>query len=253
MFRSKSLILLAFFGLVACSHQPKPGFEAGNFEGWDLRRLGSVGAAAIVRSPVRAGSFAASVTLTPDGQYGGDPKSELSDPFHAELNKEYWYRLSVFIPPTFEIADDVSCVLGQWHNVNPPGIKLNAKPPLAIRYAKGKLRITVSYSRGVIHSAKEIITENLYHQKVSPGAWTDFVFHVKWASSDQGFIYGWVDGVKALNYAGNVGYPTDPMGPYLKTGVYCDHSAVKPLTIYVDEYRRGTRAEDVLLPGEKLL
>ncbi|RZA06018.1 MAG: hypothetical protein EOP11_11380 [Proteobacteria bacterium] len=227
-------------------------FESGNFSGWQTFRLSSPEAAKIVSSPVRHGAHAAAITLHPNGRYGDAFKSELSDPYHAPFGETVWYRLSHYLAPSFDLPADNYCVLAQWHSVSPGDAVSGAKPPLALRYAQEKIKVTVSFSRKAFRDPEQITTTPIYETDFARGQWHDFVYRVVFAGNDSGRVDLWHNGKKVANYAGPVGYPGDPMGPYFKTGMYCLRDPAHPLTAYVDEYRRGKTSSDVLLPGETL-
>jgi hypothetical protein len=228
------------------------GFESGDLSGWQLFRLSSPDAARVVSAPTRTGAYAAAITLHPEGRYGDAFKSELSDAFHAPFGEEVWYRLSHYLAPEFSLPKGNYCVLAQWHSVSPSDAGLGAKPPLALRYANGHAKVTISFSRERFRDPKQVTTMPLYETEFANGRWHDFVYRVVFAGDDSGRVDVWHDGKHVARYAGPVGYPGDPMGPYFKTGMYCLRDPAKPLTAYVDEYRRGRRASDVLLPGETL-
>lgn len=228
------------------------GFENGSLSGWQTFRLAGEDAARVVTSPVRGGKYAAAITLHPRGRYGDAFKSELSDAYHAPFGEEIWYRLSHYLAPDFSLPASNYCVLAQWHSVSPAEARLGAKPPVALRYANGRMKITVSFSREPFRDPKQVTTTTLYEAPFPNGAWHDFVYRVVFAGDDSGRLDVWHNGRRVVSYAGPVGYPGDPLGPYFKTGMYCLREAERPLTAYVDEFRRGQAAGDVLLAGEKL-
>ena len=75
------------------------------------------------------------------------------------------------------------------------------------------------------------------------GVWHDFVYHIKWSYKDDGFVEGWLNGKKIIDYRGPVGY-NDDQGIYFKIGVYRNESE-KTYVIYHDEYRRGNSFAEV--------
>lgn len=227
------------------------GFENGTLTGWKLSRLPRVTSAIVISGPTRAGRYAASITLRAGETYGDSWKSELTDPLFAPYDTEIWYRVSHYLPSTFAPAPNNECVLAQWHNTNAEGV-LGGSPPIAHRYQNGRLSVTLSYSFGEFHQPGDATTDRLYSITFARGKWHDFVYRVRWSLRGEGEVDAWYNGKFMGSYRGPLGYTNDVAGPYFKTGVYCERTPSKKLTAYVDEYRRGPKASDILLPFERL-
>lgn len=243
--------LISVFALAAnaISLQRILDFESANFDGWSLKRLPVREHAVIITDPVRAGKYAAAVSLAPGVTYKGDWKSELSDqPIH-EFDQEIWYRVSHYIPQDFEPQSDNSCVLAQWHN----SAVLGFSPLLAHRYQNGVMKVTIAYGTADIPlSYDDVVNKTWFEFPFAKNQWHDFVYRTRWSRGGLGLIQAWHNGKFIATYEGPTGYKNDEGGPYFKAGVYCENSPDKILTVYLDEYRRGARKEDVLLPGELL-
>ena len=90
------------------------------------------------------------------------------------------------------------------------------------------------------------------------GAWTDWVFHVKWSYGSDGVTEVWENGTKVISRAGPNTY-NDETGNYFKLGLYHPdyqidaHPVTALKTIYDDEVRVGgpnaTYAD--MAPGRK--
>lgn len=76
----------------------------------------------------------------------------------AEINHEYWYALSVFIPHDFPIEDN-RLVLAQWWAEPDEGEYSDRSPVLAMRFRNGKFYISLRTSPEKImkENGKEII------------------------------------------------------------------------------------------------
>ncbi|MCO5143487.1 MAG: polysaccharide lyase [Oligoflexia bacterium] len=228
-------------------------FETKNFSGWKIHRLSTKHAARIIENPDsrRYGKFAAAVTLRYGETYGDSWKSELSDPYYAPYEKEIWYRISHFLPGGFIPEKGNACTIAQWHNAAMPGVP-GGGPPLAHEVTDGRLKVFVSYSIKPFRTGKDVINKTLFKIPFRRGQWHDFVYRIVWSKKGKGEIDAWHNGKYLGSYRGYLGYPNDAAGPYFKTGVYCKQSPRKPLTAYVDEYRRGPTADSVLLRNERL-
>jgi hypothetical protein len=71
-------------------------FEGGDLAGW---RRTSGNAPIVVGDPVRAGTYAMKTSLDREKD-GVSYRTEVSGP-HAEIGKEYWYGLSIFLPEDY--------------------------------------------------------------------------------------------------------------------------------------------------------
>jgi hypothetical protein len=244
------------FSVGACaSAQPLPtesslppaqfGFAGGSLAGWKVTRLPRPSSAIVIDSPTRHGKHAAAVTLKFGETYGDSWKSELTDKLFAPFDQVIWYRVSHYLPGGFIPEKGNRCVLAQWHNIQPEDM-IGGHPPLAHFIEDGIFRSAVGYYR----DNTGLVTRDLYKLNLSRGVWNDFVYRVVWSLKDEGQIDAWYNGKYMGSYRGFLSYVTDVAGPYFKTGVYCEQSPVKPLTAYVDEYRRGPTADSILLPGE---
>jgi hypothetical protein len=95
----------------------------------------------IVTSPVRAGKYAARTLLrASDPEVHRGQRAEFSDSSHTtkiEMEKDYWYGLSIFIPGDFVAPMKSDAVLFQWHTQQG-----GPSPVLAIRVQTGEWIIT---------------------------------------------------------------------------------------------------------------
>lgn len=226
------------------------GFESGDLREWETQRLARKSDARLISRPVRNGRFAVAVTLNPGDKSGDGFKSELSDPARARFGRETWYRISHYIPSSLSVAPGNSCVLAQWHN-SPAPDRLGGKPPIAHRYRKNGLDITVNFSLKPIDLPTDAIQKTIYSiRPLAKGKWHDFVYRVVWLANQKGRVDLWYQGKLVAKYRGPLGYPTDIDGPYFKAGMYCALSPEVPYTAIFDEFRMGASASSVLLPDE---
>ena len=74
--------------------------------------------------------------------------------------------------------------------------------------------------------------------------WYDFVYHVKWSSDSDGFMFAWVNGVQELAHRGPTLYAGQ--GCYFKLANYHAASGA-PSAVIHDRVVRGSSAAEVSL------
>jgi hypothetical protein len=225
-------------------------FETKDLSQWSLKRLPGRKDAKISTKVVRAGKYSVKVGLAPGVRYKDGWKNELSDYYFPHFNREIWYRVSHYLPDEFDPLPGNRCMLAQWHDTGPIGFS----PLLGHRYQDGRLEVTIAYGKTDEPLSYRDVANFVFFTipKFSHNRWHDFVYRAYWPRGGQGYIEAWYNGKYVGKYRGKIGYKNEATGPYFKTGVYCEQSPHKTISAYVDEYRRGARKEDVLLPGETL-
>ena len=231
-------------GLTGCARHPAPvvydGFEGPKLSAlWATDKLAQ-GAAVFQSEQVRAGRSALKITLRPD-----DPTPEISadeterdeltesDYLNAREGEAYAYEFSLFVPQDFPVVAN-RLVLAQWKQDREGQKVIDDDPVIALRYVSGKLFITTKSERARVtryQTTREI-----------RGRWTDFVFHIRHARTNDGFVRVWIDGERVLDFHGptaygnQFGYPEDGRF-YFKLGLYRDDMK-EPMTLFIDEYRK---------------
>jgi hypothetical protein len=190
---------------------------------------------------VRAGRSAGEITVHP-----GDRREEASDDgaaterdelmeswwLFAHMHRTYRYSFSLYLPPDFPIVS-TRLVLAQWKQVCEWGRCRPQNPVLALRYQNGELSVTRQddYAKSILYATKEEMR----------GRWLDFRFETRFSREQDGRIDGWLNGEPIVDFTGPTayhghGYPAHGY-VYFKTGLYRDEMQ-RPMTIYVDEYRK---------------
>lgn len=228
----KSLSLLACAVILTASvHGQGSLLRLADFETGDLSQLRTQKAQAdslsLVTSPVRAGKYAARTLLrASDPEVNGGQRAEFSDSpkiTRVEMEKEYWYGLSIFLPDEFVAPTKSNAVLFQWHTQ-----QSGPSPVLAIRAGKGDWIITGNATEKRRTLARIPFEKN---------RWTDWVVHVRWSSTANGFWAIWKDGVEVVSERNIVTQYPEALGPYAKFGQYHSVGEVPQNVVYFDEYR----------------
>src|SRR5918998_3365384 len=115
-------------------------FETGTFDGWSVKRLAGPHSAIIQSEVVRVGTRACRFELRPGDYVSQGHRAELRDPFNARWEEEVWYGFSSLLSPEHFGSGEIGCVLAQWHDQAKLGDP-SGKPPNAIRYKGGRLRV----------------------------------------------------------------------------------------------------------------
>jgi len=200
-------------------------FDSGTLAGWNTRRLVHADSA-VVQDHVE-GRRAVRIELRPGDYVSEGWRAELRDPYLARVGQDLWYGFSTLVPTDYPIGEDNSCMLAQWHDWTNP-----VRPMLANRFNKGTFYVT--------HDNAGIEERVLYQDPAfARGVWHDFVYHARWSEGPDGFIEGWIDGRKVVEFRGSTLYPGSKLGPYFKFGVYCTTDVKVPHVAYDADYSRG--------------
>jgi hypothetical protein len=225
------LFLTCLCTLAASAEEPKL-LKVADFETGDLTQLSTQKAQddslSIVTSPVRAGKHAAKTLLrASDPEVNGGQRAEFSDGKRGtkiEMNKDYWYGLSIFVPEDFVPPAKGDAVIFQWHTQAG-----GPSPVLAIRVNSQGIRITTDATDK---------RRTLTRLPLVKGQWTDWVVHARWSAQEDGFWTLWKDGVELVNERNIITQHPEDLGPYAKFGQYHSVDDKTPQNIvYFDEYR----------------
>jgi hypothetical protein len=228
----KLVLLSTWLVLIAVHAQPQTRLlRVTDFETNDLTQMEMQKARAdsltVVTSPVRAGKYAARTLLrTSDPEVHKGQRAEFSDSSKMtkiEMDKDYWYGLSIFIPGDFVAPRKSDAVLFQWHTQQG-----GPSPVLAIRVRNGEWFITSDAGE------KRRILARIPFEKER---WTDWVVHARWSAEREGFWTIWKDDIELVNERDIVTQYPEALGPYAKFGQYHSVGEVPQNIVYFDEYR----------------
>jgi len=218
-------------------------FESSAFDGWTTTRLAAAHSAMIQSRTVRVGTRACRFELRPEDYISQGHRAELRDPFNAIWEEEVWYGFSTLMSSAHRLAAGIGCVLAQWHDQALLGDP-SGKPPIAIRYLDGVLRITGA--AGKFASPEPDIRYEFARLPAFPlGVWHDFVFRVFWSRHGASEIEAWIDKRRIIRWRGPLAYQNEPQGPYFKLGIYWSPPGPEPVVVYHDNYSRGHSFSEV--------
>lgn len=241
------LLLLLGCGGIACAQETHL-LKVCDFETGDLSQLGLQKAQddsiTLVTSPVRAGKFAAKTLLrASDPEVNGGQRTEFSDGKRLtkiEMEKDYWYGLSIFVPEEFQAPTKSNAVLFQWHTQQG-----GPSPVLSIRVQGGEWLLNGNATEK---------RRALARLPLVKGRWTDWVVHARWSAKADGFWTIWKDGVEVVNEKDIITQYPEELGPYAKFGQYHSVDEKTPQNVvFFDEYRvagPGGSYELVAPPGK---
>lgn len=227
----RPLITLLLTALAFTAHAESGLLKVADFESGDLSQLSTQKAQkdslSIVTEPVLAGKYAAKTLLrASDPEVNGGQRAEFSDGKRGtpiEMEKDYWYGLSIFIPEDFSAPTKSDAVLFQWHTQAG-----GPSPVLALRAKGGELIITTNATEKKRTLAKLPLVKD---------KWTDWVVHVRWSAEKKGFWTIWKDGVEVVKETDIITQYPEALGPYAKFGQYHSVGEVAQNVVYFDEYR----------------
>jgi len=243
---AKPALLVISLLIATALHAQTDLLKLADFETGDLSQIGLQKAhedsLTVVTRPVRAGKFAARTLLrASDPEVNGGQRAEFSDGRRTtkiEMEKDYWYGLSIFVPEDFVAPTKSNAMLFQWHTQQG-----GPSPVLAIRVRGDEWLIT-----GNATEKRRTLTK----LPLVKGRWTDWVVHARWSAEAKGFWTIWKDGTEVVNEREIVTQYPEALGPYAKFGQYHSVGEVPQNVVYFDEYRvagPGGRYELVAPPN----
>ncbi|WP_395741834.1 polysaccharide lyase [Prosthecobacter sp.] len=227
----KSHLLILFLVTLNAAAQEGALLRVADFETGDVSQLGTQRAQedslSIVTTPVRAGKHAAKTLLrASDPEVNGGQRAEFSDGkkmTKVEMEKDYWYGLSIYVPQEFTAPKQSNAVLFQWHTQAG-----GPSPVLAIRVGADGWIITTNATEKKRTLARIPLVKE---------QWTDWVVHVRWSAEKKGFWTIWKDGVEVVKERDIITQYPEGLGPYAKFGQYHSVGEVPQNVVYFDEYR----------------
>lgn len=196
-------------------------YETGDFSQWgtcqSAQMNGSCGKLAgdsamkIVRTDSPGGKYAAQFTVR-DGdvpEFGGGERSEVSEHNEGAETREgdeRWYEWSMRLPEDFRAPGGGWFIVMQWHAGS-------GSPPLAIDLSQGNVDIG---GDGTDAPRRTI-------GPLRRGEWVNYVLHVKFSRSDDGYVEAWENGKKTVPLFHRATMSSSEN--YLKQGIYRDDNA----------------------------
>ena len=171
-------------------------YETGNFSQWDGGVQEKVdGRATIVTSPVRQGKYAARYEVRPgDNNVAGSGNGERTEALvlrgtRGREGDEQWYAWSTMFAPDFSASNSDWNIFTQWHNSGTTGGRVEF-------YINGNTLGFTTHGGDPANPAARAWDIG----SKSNGVWYDFIFHVKWSTSNAGFVEVWLNGNKVVPF-----------------------------------------------------
>ncbi len=211
----------------------------------------------MVEEPTRNGRYALKITVDPQfqTQRRGRPvknRTEVNYKHNNVEGSEVWYQWSFLVPEDFKELNprrhpNSWNIIGQFHAIPDPsqGMKSAAgtNPPIALYLGRQGEKFGVKLNYGI--QKKNVGPAG--HFEVKKGEWVDFKMHVKWSQTNKGFIRAWANEMPITDgkHFGRNMHNSKPH--YWKAGFYRGAGMPYRNTIYIDEFRVGSKEEDVLI------
>lgn len=196
------------------------GFERNNLDNFDLDWLNLKSSVKITDCISRTGKSSLEVTLRrSDPMKSKGIRSELAVPGNFEFGKEYWYKISIFIPQSW-VDDFQGDVLTQWFAIHDKDLgEKGRSPALALRIRENRWHMTYRWDDKPLTSKNGGNQGDIWSGKVKKGAWTTFTVNVKWDWTSKGYTALYVNKKFKAERKGPNCY-NDKKGPIWKFGVY---------------------------------
>lgn len=202
------------------------GFEKADLAAW---RDGEIEfccdhSAVFVGENAREGKRALKIALrAEDPRMAGSKRAELRLKA-VPLGDERWYAFSIFVPEGWKATSDPVTV-AQWHAVDDKLFGESGRaPPLRLVLKDETWNVTSHWDSRFLsgipfRTASPEDGALLWSGSLRRGAWTDWVFRVRWSYGADGSLEAWKDGVSIARREGPNTY-NDWMGPFFKVGIY---------------------------------
>lgn len=216
-------------------------FETGNLSQWRGSQAKEQSRITLQTKIVRQGRTAARFEVRPgDNNVAGSGSGERAETLidssttdGVEGREQYW-AWSTYFPADFDAPMGAWNVFTQFHHTGAKGqvnvhFAVSNRKTVKLRVMGGKL--------------ERAIRRDFVLASLKGGRWYDFVFHVRWSSSQTGFVEVWMNGLRVVRKTST---PTLYRGyeVYLKQGYY--RSAYRGTTVvYHDGTCRGSTLADV--------
>jgi Polysaccharide lyase len=189
-------------------------------------------------SKEQASHGSSSVKITMSKEEGlaenGRERAELRD-ISISLGRDVWYRIDMFIPADFPIIKN-NLVLIQLKQAG------DANPVYSVRFSEGNMFIRQRFDDVQIDYDLKAATPRL-------GVWNRFVVRTKISRGDDGILDAWINNKQLVAYRGKTAFDSEGDVTYFKFGHYRDITDVS-MTIFYDNFRRGTTFAEVVPEGE---
>lgn len=205
------------------------GFESGDLSAW---RVGETefccdASATIVSAGAREGERALKVGLAPeDPRVAGSKRAEVRLKA-VGLGEERWYAFSLFVPDDWHPIPEAATV-AQWHAVDDKLLgEAGRAPPLRLVIKDDQWSIASHWDARRLSGIPFLRASPqdgaiLWTAPLTRGAWTDWVFRVRWSHGEDGLVEIWKDGAPIAKRDGPNAY-NDWLGPFFKLGIYIPH------------------------------
>lgn len=240
-----ALAFVAFFVLSGTSRAETSwlgDYETGDFSQWSgVQAL--PGRATTVTDRVRHGTFAARYEVRPgDNPIGATgERSEVMKITGEQAGTESWWGWSTYFGNDFNPNLNTHWnIFTDWHHSGCCG---QANVHFEIDTTTPTWGIQLRTFGGTVDQNERRFRLADFQRNT----WYDFVFHVRWATDNTGFVEVWLNGQNVLPLTNT---PTIYSGQtvYLKQGFYRGPGSDSSSVVYHDAMRRGTSAEDVSAP-----
>jgi hypothetical protein len=239
MTRNAIALALMLSGAAAAAPLWVGDFETGDYLQWSDRidvQPGTTDRITVVTSPVAQGRYALKATVYPGDLVNSGNRAELvlRNPMFRQ-GDEVWFHWFTMFPEDFQTTLD--WVL--WTQCHGSGFGF----PITFNLHGNELNMRVMAH--AYDAAGDWEGGVLWKAPLEKGKWMEFVLHVKFSDSDDGFVELWKDGQLVVP---KTNHPTLDPGDYcyLKQGIYRNKNISYPMTIYHDGMTVDTkRPEDV--------
>jgi hypothetical protein len=186
-----------------------PDFTLWN--GWDLNLIGQRWGAQLVANPARecgqalrlevrrsdsllAGRHRAQIQVSRNGLGNGSVGVPSGSTFAGTRGSEVWFGFSVYVPSTwvFETGYAPETIFELFEG--------NRTPPIQMNISGDDWQIQTQTGYG--SQGNSSWSAKYTNHPITRGAWTDFVFHVKYSSGSDGIFQVWINGTKVRDTPG---------------------------------------------------
>jgi chitodextrinase len=195
---------------------PESGIHGSTLPNGETLRFGKVA------DPVNSTGKALAFQVSPgDPVTAGSKRAEIKFGNNVEMNKVYWYAVSVYIYDWGSLASgDNGLFAAQLHS----GDDSRGLSPSFGLYTAGSngrsFSVEARWSTSTSPSQGNTVIARYATRPIPFGRWMDFVFKFRQSTSGNGFMQVWLDGAQIVDHQGLLGFNTPGYRDYVKSGYY---------------------------------
>jgi hypothetical protein len=224
-------------------------YETGDLRQWTFTQANPGGALVVgAPHPVREGKYSLRLEVRPadDPINGHGERAQILKHTGEGPGVESWWAWSTYFPHDFQPAPNTTWnIFADWHHWKDGGVDGQANANFIINTGVFPAQIQLhTFGGQSVNQNQRVFTLAPFER----GKWYDFIFHVRWATDNTGFLEIWLNGRQVV---AKTHTPTAYVGHsiYLMLAYYRPEGTPGTAIVYHDAMRRGQSYADLVAAG----